>query len=349
MNQIKPVILSVIIPVYNGAKYINKIMKMIEEQQFEAFEVLIIDDGSSDQTYPLCKEYERQHSWLSVIHTENHGVSHARNRGLDAASGKWIQFMDADDRIRPGMFCDFYRVLCKTESELAVCGCARKNLYNGHVEVCGPAEDKTLREGELKQLFDHMTMENRYWLLDYVWNKWYRRDIIENYKLRFDEELSLGEDFVFNTQYIKNIGSISLLAKRYYEYLVGENGLVGKFRERPWIGRNILLKSQTELYKTMKLWEENKMWISRQAGEIAFGDIRTINRKNCRYKWKDKRWFIRGMMDSDQYPLILSYLKGKSSLLFRIYYVVFSSKNEKYILMLIELEKIGKRIINRKS
>lgn len=349
MNLEEEIVLSVIIPVYNGDAYIKVLMESIAEQHFEKFEVLMIDDGSTDHTGQLCDDYAGQYSWLHVIHTENCGVSHARNRGLDEAAGKWIQFIDADDRIRPGIFHNFYQVVCKEDTELAVCGCTRYNLNTGSHEDCGPLCEETLRHNKIDRLFDHLPMGDRYWLLDYVWNKWYRREIIESFKIRFDETLSLGEDFVFNTQYMQHISSISLLKTRYYQYLTGENGLAHKFQKEPWNGRNILYEAHKKLYDTLGLWESNKGWIQCQAGQIAFGDIRMINEDNCPYGNRKKLLFIRKMLESDQYPLILMYLREKSSLAFRIYYHVFRAENEYLMLILIRSEKLWKKVIRGKN
>ena len=105
------IVLSVIIPVYNGERYLQRMITMLEKQTFQNFEVLFIDDGSTDNTYQLCRQYAKSNPYINVVHVENQGVSHARNIGIEAAKGEWIQFIDVDDIIHQDMFLTFYENL----------------------------------------------------------------------------------------------------------------------------------------------------------------------------------------------------------------------------------------------
>lgn len=343
MKKSREKVLSVIIPIYNGSNYLKRLIEFIQNQKFENYEVLLVDDGSTDDTYQICECYAKRFPWLRIIHTDNYGVSHARNTGLASASGTWVHFIDADDIIASGMFWDFYKTLCTDEAEIAICGCVRKNLVTGTSEDCGPMECRTLEDKDFNKIFDCLEMEDRYWLLDYVWNKWYRRDILEEHHIRFCEDLSLGEDFVFNAHYFQHISTMSLLKGRYYQYEVGASGLVSRFQPNPWFGRKILYNAQSSLYKSLHLWESNKKWIECQAGQIAFGDIRMINAPNCPLNLKEKFAFIEQMIDSEQFHLILCYLKRKTSFAYKVYYHIFAGRNTALILMIISIEKYIKR------
>lgn len=184
-----------------------------------------------------------------------------------------------------------------------------------------------------------MKMEQRYWSLDYIWNKWYRREIIVKNRITFNEKLSLGEDFVFNTMYFRCVSSIILVAEPYYHYQINEMGLVSKFQPAPWIGSGILYEAQVALYKSVSLWEMNRKEIECQAGQIAFGDIRMVNSPKCKLSYQGKKAFIQNMIQSKQFPFSLNYLKEHRSIAYRVYYYIFSSKNASAILMLITLEK----------
>lgn len=200
--------------------------------------------------------------------------------------------------------------------------------------------------------FEKMQMEKRYWMLDYVWNKWYRRDVIQKYGLRFPEELSLGEDFVFNTGYFAKVSSIVLIGEPLYHYQVNEGGLASRFQPEPWIGRSILYEAHRQLYRSLGILETEQAQIDEQAGQIAFGDIRMINYENCHLKFPEKRDFVKNMMESGQFPLILHYLniqsgnkeKGKKrAALFWIYKKIFSSRSVLAVTGLILLENHMKR------
>ena len=125
----KNVLLSVIVPVYNGSQYIDKLIYIFKKQKMKDFEVIFIDDGSEDDTLEKCLSYQNNLNWLQVIHTENKGVSHARNIGIAAARGTWIHFMDADDKIEVNMYMDFCHASREESSEALVCGCGSWIIY----------------------------------------------------------------------------------------------------------------------------------------------------------------------------------------------------------------------------
>ncbi len=335
----KNVLLSVIVPVYNGSQYIDKLIYIFKKQKMKDFEVIFIDDGSEDDTLEKCLSYQNNLNWLQVIHTENKGVSHARNIGIAAARGTWIHFMDADDKIEVNMYMDFCHASREESSEALVCGCIRKNMVSGQTVYCGPYADAVIRGEEYKRYFKDITMEKRYWLLDYIWNKWYSADIIRKYNLRFDESISLGEDFEFNTRYFSKISSLRLLKGAYYNYFLKGNGLSGKFQPEIWKIRDILYDAQLQLYFSLGIKDNCEDEIKRQAGQIAFGDIRTINSENCLLSPGEKVKFISNMLKSRQYPLILNYLKDKKEIKYQIYYRMFQFHISAVLYVLITIEK----------
>jgi len=338
--------LSVIVPVYNGEKYLERLISSIEEQQFDAMEVLLIDDGSTDRSWELCLEYQKRVSWIRAIHTENGGVSRARNRGLDEARGEWVQFIDVDDTIEPGMFYDFARQTAHSCPDIAVCGCVRSYSGKTKTEYCGPSASQILEWQEIRNCLERLPMEDRYWMLDYVWNKWYKRAVIEEQKLRFEETLSLGEDFVFNAHYFCHVSRAALIEKPYYHYCINGNGLVSRFRREPWAGRQTLFEAQKALYQAYGLEESSREWMKRQAGQIAFGDLRTVSSKKCPCTFFEKLQFVRGMIQSEQYELILVYLKSRRSPAFFVYYCVTALRNAALVMAVISLEEWFRRMVS---
>ena len=344
----REIVLSVVIPVYNGSKYLDRMIKMLDHQTFRRFEVIFVDDGSLDDTYKRCKEYGKNRPYIHVIRQHNQGVSHARNTGIQVARGKWIQFIDIDDVIREDMFACFSKKLVEradtdvksenTEAELAVCGCVRRMA--GSSVLCGPKKNVYLLRKGIIELFREMKMENRYWILDYTWNKWYRKDIIEHFNIRFLENLSLGEDFVFNTQYIRHINSLVLIPEYCYEYEVHEDGLASRFQERPWEVRKILYDNQRGLYQTFEIWDAAIPEIRRPYGQIYWGDIRQRNSRGCRLNGRQRLKFIRRMAADEMFDMIPDYLSTKKGAAYKIYRAVFKTHNVYLIYTIIRLEKL---------
>ena len=118
-------LISIIIPAYNVEKYISKCLESIIKQTYSNIEIILVDDGSTDKTSEICDEYEKKDDRIKVIHTENRGVSEARNKGLENVKGNWITFVDSDDWIEE----DFCEVLLKKikdyDADIALCGYKR--------------------------------------------------------------------------------------------------------------------------------------------------------------------------------------------------------------------------------
>ena len=113
--------ISVIIPVYNGQDYLENCIKSLEEQTFKAFEIVIVNDGSTDGTGALCEKLCAEHENIRVLTLDDQGVSAARNEGLKEARGEFITFVDADDRVRSDMLEVLYNLITSTGSDLAGC------------------------------------------------------------------------------------------------------------------------------------------------------------------------------------------------------------------------------------
>lgn len=190
--------ISVIVPVHNGASYLEGCIESILAQDCEALEILIINDGSTDATAEVCGRLCEQHSCVRVITLPDLGVSSARNRGLEQARGDCIMFVDADDRLRPGVIKSLHRLLCRTDSDMAGCSFAAWGT---------PEEWERLKaEGEMPEeptgSYAGKTYDSESYLKENIlrgntrcWSKLYRRDMIG--QVRFLEGLTIGEDMLF--------------------------------------------------------------------------------------------------------------------------------------------------------
>lgn len=150
--------ISVIVPVYNCEKYIGKCIESILNQTFKDLELILIDDGSADESGKICDEYKIQDKRVKVIHEKNSGVSIARNVGINVAKGKYIGFVDSDDYLAPDMYESLYENLMKSHADVAICGimnCFLKKLPNGKIKEEHALQSNTCEKGILngKQAF----------------------------------------------------------------------------------------------------------------------------------------------------------------------------------------------------
>ncbi len=190
--------ISVIVPVHNGASYLEACIDSILAQDYEALEVLIINDGSTDDTAALCERLCGQYACLRVITLPDLGVSSARNRGLEQAKGAYIMFVDADDRLRPGVLKSLHGLLCRTDSDMAGCCFAVWGTPEGWEKLrTGKTMPEELTGEQAGKIYnsDCYLKENILRGNTRCWSKLYRRELIG--QVRFREGLTIGEDMLF--------------------------------------------------------------------------------------------------------------------------------------------------------
>ena len=179
-------LISVIIPVYNAKKYLSECVESVLSQQNVSVEILLIDDGSTDGSNLMCDDFEQRYSNIIVFHTENHGVSHARNIGLDHAKGEYITFVDADDMLLPGALEQLLKMLEDHNADIAV---GREQVSNLSDPSFPNAEELWQgKEGLVNSIMDHPATYS-------VWGKLYRASLLEN--IRFEEGKAVHEDSFF--------------------------------------------------------------------------------------------------------------------------------------------------------
>ena len=207
----KPLI-SVIVPVYNTEPYLRKCLDSIIVQTYENLEILIIDDGSTDKSGRICDEYTKD-ARVKVFHTENRGLSAARNKGLDEANGDWIGFVDSDDWIDPDMYEILLQIAKKTGADIVECG-----VYE---EYPGKTKNKKKQSQKLtgSKAVEALLREE---LSDNVWNKLWGRECFTD--IRFPEN-RLFEDIVTTYRVFLKVEWIQSVEECKYHYLQRENGL----------------------------------------------------------------------------------------------------------------------------
>ncbi len=209
--------ISVIVPVYNVEKYLPRCIDSILAQTFTDFELLLIDDGSEDNSGNICDEYAKTDDRIRVYHKNNGGVSSARNKGIESSNGKYLLFVDSDDYISNDYLSSFFREKIQ-EKTIIVQGCTvhRNNLvtfYKIPHQVF--SKDKFAIAVSKNELFKHGS----------PYGKLFISSIIKNNNIKFDEHIHNYEDLLFFLEYIKNINSIVFIPDVGYHYNVYSGGL----------------------------------------------------------------------------------------------------------------------------
>lgn len=210
--------ISIIVPCYNGEKYLCLCLESIERQKYTNWECLIINDGSTDNSLKIITDFSNRDSRFKVLNKENGGASSARNIGIDHATGEWITFIDSDDTIDK----DYFNIVGLDQVDLAVQRWkfaseqdTRDNLIDGIY----------LREDYVGFMSETLHKD----ILRMVAAKFLRRDIIEKHHIRFDTNITLGEDTIFMLEYYRYINSVSVNNTSYYNYYRPDNWSSSKY------------------------------------------------------------------------------------------------------------------------
>ena len=201
--------LSVIVPIYNAEKYLEKCIESICQQTYRDLDIILIDDGSQDQSGAICDQFKAIDGRIRVFHKENGGVSSARNRGLDVAQGEYITFIDSDDWINPDLL---ERLMAQIgQADMAVGGYTTVSKA-GNVEQKYKDESLTFPECVCSK-FDELYANN---FFNTPIGKIYKRNILGTQ--RFDSSVALGEDFLFNLEYLSKCHAVKTVSVISYFY-----------------------------------------------------------------------------------------------------------------------------------
>ena len=253
MNQ--PLV-SIIVPVYNVAPYLEQCVESIRSQSYSNFQCFLVDDGSTDGSAALCDRAAAADSRFIALHKSNSGVSDARNQAMDLAEGKYLQFADGDDWLAPDATETFVRAAEITGCDLVVAHFYRvageRQARRGHIKTGGVMTRREFAEQMVK------APANYYYGV--LWNKLYRRSTVEANRLRCDRRMAWCEDFLFNLEYIQYARLIAAVPRAVYYYRKREDSLVNT---QTGLRRLIRTKKETfaaykELYQKLDLYEEQK-------------------------------------------------------------------------------------------
>ncbi|MCI7792187.1 MAG: glycosyltransferase [Lachnospiraceae bacterium] len=309
--------LSVVIPVYNIEDYIGKCLDSVLAQTYQNYEVIIVDDGSTDGTAGVCDEYAQKDERIRVIHKKNEGVSVARNTGIDIATGEYFLFFDGDDFMEPYTMEELCKIALEKQADTVIYGYHR--YENGKVkETCYPRFEKTIYEKEdiveqvlpafiglsydkindwLNHKADALYVEN-----PALWRTMTSAKLIKENNIRFLPGLKVGEDTLFISTYLSYAKRCYIQQKCYYYLVTRETSTIFVYEKKPLQkleGKIHQLQARLELTEDVIKRENkdiNETWrgtIVMSAIEMAF----LLSNKIPGYSYKER------------YQMYLSYAK----------------------------------------
>ena len=252
-------LVSIIVPVYNGEKTIERCLRSIQNQSYSNIEVLVVNDGSSDHTERIIRKYAQRDSRFRYIEKENSGVSDSRNVAMAEAKGDYFQFVDGDDWLVKQATEEFVNTALTYGCDMVISDfyrvCGRRIYTKGHIDA-GPVITRM-------KYAEYMMEAPANFYYGVLWNKFFRADIIRTFALKCSLQLDWCEDFQFNLEYLQYVGKVGVIRKPLYYYVKTKGSLVDtqvNFQQSIRTKR-ILFDHYRDLYKAIDVYEENKLRI----------------------------------------------------------------------------------------
>ena len=207
--------ISIVIPVYNSAAYLSDMLNSVIEQSYKDVEIILVNDGSTDDSSAVCHRYADKYSYVRVYDRENHGASASRNYGVKMANGEFIWFMDSDDILKKDALLNSIEAQSKYDADIVIGGMNFSFLEEGRVIPKTIQNDVVLNDSEFKCLYNELFSAN---YISSLWNKLIRKSVITENSILMNESLHMYEDYVFCMDILLKCKTIVCLSKIFYDY-----------------------------------------------------------------------------------------------------------------------------------
>lgn len=273
---------SIIVPIYNISSFLPKCLVSILEQTYNHLEIILVDDGSTDDSGKICDEYAARDSRIKVIHKRNEGLVRARKSGLEAASGQYIAYVDGDDWIEPEMIEKLYNILMEQNVDIVMCG-RFEDTGNTHKPVFhGIQEGRYDKQALLEKVYPNMIVNGRFFewgILSHVWDKLFKRESLEKYQMAVDDRVTFGEDAACTYPALLNADSIYILHECLYHYrqsinsMVKQNAGIELQRKRFEIlyhSVNMSFEKYKDIYDMREQWKEHMLFVMVPRADVLY-------------------------------------------------------------------------------
>jgi glycosyltransferase involved in cell wall biosynthesis len=290
---------SIIIPFYNTDKsYLKQAIESAICQTYTNIEIILVNDGSTINYSSLLKTYKNS---IKVYETKNFGVSHARNVGIIKSQGKWITFLDSDDYLMPNSIEEMISIATQKSDVIITSVFVNNGGVNKPLFVDKDSKYVYNKQKILNSIFDY---KYGYKCVDTPWAKLYKRKLLMENKILFNEKLSYGEDGIFNYEVYKRAKSIYISSKILYVYRVNKYSLCNKYSDDFDIRYSELLKEYIKIFNKFKVKDYNVLSVFSLrlfCRLIRKFYLRAQSFSNFKYKIKNLDFIFEEMMGKIEY------------------------------------------------
>lgn len=277
---------SIVMPVFNVEQYLEKSIKSVLNQTHSNIELILVNDGSTDNSGGICDKFKAMDDRIKVVHKKNAGSGFARNSGMEIAIGEYIYFADPDDYVELNLVEDNYSIAKETQADIIEFGYYEEKNNQGEIQA-QKEKNPTLKGVLEKKDFRNKFQEFHSFRPLSLWNKLYRRNFLEKNKYMFTDQ-KVGQDALFLLDVYRGLEKITFNPKAYYHYVDREGSAVNKYRPaRTQYEYNIARK----FHDLIQYWgteEKHSILVHKHYWRIMFIELKYLNFEDCPLSNKEK-------------------------------------------------------------
>ncbi len=319
VKRLREKCVSVIVPIYNSDEYLDKCIQSIINQSYTNLQIILVNDGSNDNSRDICDRYAMKDSRIEVYHLENRGVSATRNYALECVKGEYIQFVDSDDMLKPKMTEIMVKAMENEQIGMVVCNYIKvfrnTRIRNEILEKSGVYTNKEYLCNTLRDPGHHY--------YGVVWNKIYRAEIIKRFNMQFDQKTELGEDFIFNLSYWAKSNGVKVLQKYLYYYQKERDITLSQNRHKVLDDCRKELKNRKRIFthyvstfQNMGFYRENKDNIYFYCVSFFVRQWHSVKHDYSDWSEKDKDKWKKELLEDSNIRKSMKYVSKKEILLY---------------------------------
>ena len=274
----KDILFTIITPIYNGETYLNQMIESVIKQDYKNYELLLINDGSTDNSLKICEEYKKRDKRITVINKSNSGVSDTRNLGIKKAKGKYICFLDSDDYIESDYLSKFNKMINGNINNLYCCG------------INKVSDD--IREAK-QDIFEPIFLKEKHNIVfskygGYIWNKVFIKELLVKNNIYFKKDIYMCEDTVFTIEYLNYIDEIVLNSEKLYNYRILNASASKKMDNKKWFSIFKALECLINQKVEDKDYNSNCIFFKYYYGAYGLYRLKFIDDDTFKNKWERK-------------------------------------------------------------
>lgn len=241
--------ISIIVPIYNVAQYLEKCIQSVIHQTYKNLQVILVDDGSSDNSLEICQNYQKQDTRITVIHKVNAGLVSARKAGMEAVKGDYVGYVDGDDWIEPDMYERLFETMQKTGADMI------ETAYFRETEGVSLKSVNKISPGiyTASDLIPDMLCDNDFnecRLSPYLWSKLFKREILQDIQMNINNQIQLGEDAAVTYPYVLKCNRVAILDYAGYHYIQRKGSMTRQKTSRDRQSNRALLQCLGQAFRT---------------------------------------------------------------------------------------------------